>query len=363
MKIIISLLLLIAILSSCDDKENPVPVPDPAPEPPIEETLKYSTGLIKDERPKYGQMFFQPSRAIREEIPSNFSWEDEGFETPVRNQGNCGSCWAFGGTQCLEMATLIFGGKAIDFSEQDLVSTMFYGCGGGYHVWQRQVEKGQMSEVDCPYTASNKKCKKPFVPVAKALSGGYVGEETRRPSDEELQLAIMAYGPLSVTVGANGSFGNYESGFAKGCPSVGTNHIVALTGWKTNPEDGKVYFKIKNSWGEGWGEKGYGYFRAGCWNLAEEASFVIVEKTPCPPPAVKLPAEYVLYHGDTVLLAVKAIEKVTYGWYIGDQKIGDGPQLEFFAEETVVLTLKAKSRCGEAIIKTQITVKEPEIKK
>jgi hypothetical protein len=82
---------------------------------------------------------------------------------------------------------------------------------------------------------------------------------------------------------------------------------------------------------------------------------------PCPPPDVKLPAEYVLYHGDTVLLAVKEAPKVTYQWFVGEEQVGVGPQIDFFADETTVLTLKAKNRCGEAMIRTQITVKEPEL--
>lgn len=330
--------------------------PDPAPAPivPEESTeLKYSTGYIKDDAPKYGKMFFAPAAR---KYPPDFSWEDEGFETPVRNQGNCGSCWAFGGTQAIEMGYKIFAHKEIDFSEQDLVSTMFYGCGGGNHVFNRQVEKGQMAEADCPYTASGRKCPNPFKAAGKPLSGGYVGQENRRPTDEELQAAITNYGALSVTVGANGSFGNLDGGFAKGCPSVGTNHIVALTGWKTNPADGKIYFKIKNSWGTGWGKDGYSFVRRGCWNLAEDATFVVVEKAPCPPPAVKLPAEYVLHYQDEVLLSVKNIPGVTYAWFREKEKIGDASSLEVYAQESMVLKLVAKNQCGSAEIQTKITV-------
>src|SRR5258708_6560930 len=105
-------LLLLLLISACN---NPV---TPGGDPPVTpvEPPNYSTGLIKPQNRAFGVMHFIPRRFLGE-IPKDFSWEEKGFSTPIRDQGNCGSCWAFGGTQTIEMGYKIFGGKDIDFSE------------------------------------------------------------------------------------------------------------------------------------------------------------------------------------------------------------------------------------------------------
>lgn len=234
---------------------------------------KYATGLLKDGHVEDFATHFAPKQTGN--IPENFSWEEKGFATPVRNQGQCGSCWAFGSTQMIEMGYKIFHGKNIDFSEQELVGKLFYGCGGGYFAGDYQVEYGQTDEASCPYEADNSQCSSDVKPIGKGISTGAVGEQGQSPTVAQMQAAIMTYGAIAVTVGANGSFMNYRGGLSKSCPRVGTNHIVALTGWKT--VNGKVYFHLKNSWGTGWGEKGYGWFQLGCYNLAEEAAYLQVK--------------------------------------------------------------------------------------
>lgn len=346
---------LILAIGRCNQESGITPV---TPVAPIPGQKIFATGLKKDGKPKYGVMHFIPRHRVT--AAENFSWEDQGFATPIRDQGSCGSCWAFGGTQTLEMGYKIFTHQDIDFSEQDLVGQLFDGCGGGYFTGDFQVAKGQLAEKDCTYSASDRKCKRVPPPVAgQGISQGMVGQNNRKPTEQELQDAIQSYGAISVTVGANNAFMNYSGGFEKSCPSVGTNHIVALTGWKTNPADGKVYFKIKNSWGESWGEKGYGYFKKDCFSLAEEAAWLAVQNVPCPPPAVKLPAEIVLNYGDDVELTVKNVPGVVYAWYQDKTKLSDSYLLEMVAKESMVLTLTAKNQCGDAEIQTLVTIKNP----
>lgn len=344
--------LLALILIGCNT--DPVP-PGPGPTPNPEPQKEYATGLLKPRDRQYGVLHFIPKN-LKGPIPAEFSWEDKGFETPVRDQGNCGSCWAFGGTQTLEMAYKIFAGKTIDFSEQDLVGKLYSGCGGGWFTGEHQVSKGQTDEQSCPYRASNSKCPTSAKPVGKGISWGMVGKPGRAPSEDELQNSILTYGPIAVTVTATGAFMNIGAGLHTGCPHGQTNHIVTLTGWKTGT-DGKIYFKIKNSWGTGWGVKGYGFVKAGCYDLAEDASWIAIEAIPCPPPKIRMPKSITVEPGEEIVLAVKKIEGVTYAWYEGTKLIGDTNLLVIVPEYDTVYRVVAKNQCGEAEIQTMILTK------
>jgi hypothetical protein len=315
---------------------------------------EYSTGLIKDPKRAFGVMHFCPKH-FEAPLQAEYDVEKDGGKTPVRNQGSCGSCWAFGGTQTFEIGMQKFGGKTIDFSEQDLVGKLFYGCGGGYFTGEFQTKTGQAEEKDCKYQASNYKCPASVKPVAKALNWGLVGQPNRSPTDQELQTAILAYGSVAATVGANNAFGNLKGDHSTSCPSSGTNHIVTLVGWRTI--DGKIYFKVKNSWDTTWGNAGYMYIPRGCWNLAEEASWLAVDAVPCQPPKVHLAKEVILNYGDEVRFAVKPETGVTYSWYRnGVDKLADGPVYDHVARESMVLMLKAQNQCGSGEVISMITV-------
>jgi len=313
----------------------------------------YTTGLVKPEHRHDGVFHFNPR--ARAPISDNFDWVAQGFETPVRNQGGCGSCWAFAGTQTIEMGYKIFAHKDIDFSEQQLVGALYDGCGGGYTTYDYQVKNGQTDEKSCPYTQSNHRCSQSSPVAGKGVTGGMVGHTDQSPSVAEVQTAIMTYGALSVTVGANGSFMNIDSDDAGCGGTIGTNHMVALVGWKT--VNGKVLFHVKNSWGTHWGNQGYSYIGLGCWNLGEDVSYLAVNAVPCQPPKVKLPAEYTVAVGDTVMLAVKDIPSVTYEWSENGKVLGTSAQLEYMATASAVIMLKVHNECGDGEIKTQILVK------
>jgi hypothetical protein len=343
-KLILVCFALIALLPACDNPK-PVPVPEPS-------VVQYATGLVRPDHAEYGVLHFTPKHHAGP-MPENFDWVAQGKDTPVRNQGNCGSCWAFGGTQTLEGAAKVFLGQDVDLSEQQLVGNLYSGCGGGYFTYEFQLQYGQTEEKNCPYSATNKRCSKTLPPAVKPIAGGMCGQPNRRPTVEELELAIMTYGYISVTVAANGAFMSYSGGLGD-CGGGQTNHIVTLVGWKT--ANGKVYFHLKNSWGTKWGEKGYGWFRAGCYNLAEEASWIAVQSTPCTPPALKLPKYYPVAWGDEIVLAAKKIDGVTYEWLEDGKVIGTESEVSYQARETKAITLKVHNACGDGEIKTEIRV-------
>lgn len=327
------------------------PTPSPNPVTPGEKV--FSTGYKKDPNAVYGKVHFNaaPKKAP---MPESFDWEEQGFKTPLRNQGDCGSCWAFATVQTLEGAAKIYLGIDIDLAEQDLVGKLFYGCGGGWYAGDYIVKYGVPDEASCKYRATNYKCAASFKAAMKAVRWAKAGAPNRKPTVEETQVAIQTFGYVSATVGANSSFMNM-GGVATSCPASGTNHMVALVGWKTI--NGKVHFKIKNSWGTSWGNEGYSYVPLGCYNLGEEIEYAVVESQPCTPPAVRLPAEYVLHFGDEVLLGVKEQKDVTYAWYADGKLLGEKPLLELLAKDTMHLTLKAKNHCGAAEVLTQVTVR------
>lgn len=351
-------LIAMLLLAGCGGGDKPpVPVPpQPAPPAPQPEPPKYSTGLVKDPDAMYGELHFI-TKPANKALPAEYDWREHGGVTPVRNQGNCGCCWAFGTTQSHEVGVKIFQKKDIDFSEQQLCGSHFYKCNGGDFddVWI--VKNGQAAEADCKYTATSKACPANLPVANKPTASGYVGSPNARPTVEQLKNAIVAYGAVSVYVcGGNSPFMNAGTGLVEG-PNCQTDHIVAIMGWKD--VNGKTYWLVKNSWGTQWADKGYGWIAHGSFNIAERAKWIAVEKAPCVPPYIRLPKKHVVGKGDTVVVAADDIAGVTYEWFNGAQKLGD----KWFVKLSNVtvsftLTLKIKHECGDGEIPTQIVVEQ-----
>jgi hypothetical protein len=353
MKPIVYALLFLLTLAGCQNSNTPAPAS-------AAEAVVYSTGLVKQVNGKFGVMHWHPRRGIQGAMPDEYDSESNGGKTPVRNQGGCGCCWAFGGTQTMEIGTQMFSGKSIDYSEQDLCGKYFSKCRGGDFTGEYQVKYGQTDEASCPYSASSTRCPNTAKPVAYATNWGFVGQPDRSPTDEELQTSIQTYGSVAVYVsGGPSSFQNMQvdaDGFALKCPSGDTDHIVTLVGWKT--KNGKVYYKVKNSWGTKWVRGGYAYVPRLCWNLAERASWLSVSQVPCQPPHAHLPKESILPFNEELRLSVKPEQGVTYSWWRADIKLGDGPFLDLVAKETMVVKLKASNKCGDGEVISQVTVTE-----
>lgn len=232
----------------------------------------YSRGLLPT--PKGAVRTYETATvAALTALPASYDSVAEGFVTSIKNQGSCGSCYSFATAASFEAALIRAGhAKTIDLAERDKVvnDRNSYGCKGGFMTFAFEVKSGTTTEAFCPYKPSSSgTCKGPK--YARAISWAMVGGKGKKPSIEELKAAIVEHKVLAVTVAAGRSFDRpSKDGKFASCSDKGVNHMVNLVGYRTL-SDGTTEFKVKNSWGTGWGQKGYAWARQGCNQLASLA--------------------------------------------------------------------------------------------
>jgi cathepsin L len=198
------------------------------------------------------------------ELASSVDWTTQGVVTAVKNQGQCGSCWAFSTTGSIESAVAIKYGQLQSLSEQQLVdcSTRNYGCNGGWPYKAMDYVKsngGLCKEGAYPYTARDGSCKSSS---CTAFSKTITGYQQVQAYSESALMAALNQGPVSILVEADqSSFQFYRSGvLSSGC-GHSLDHAVLAVGYGTS--NGVDYWKVKNSWGSSWGSSGYIYLARG----------------------------------------------------------------------------------------------------
>lgn len=190
-------------------------------------------------------------------------WRDKGVVNEIKDQGLCGSCWAFSAIQAAESANAIKTGTFQGFSEQNLVDCCHEGCAGCSGGLMTQAYKYVIAqqgghfnfESDYQYTALEGTCL--FTKYAQVGSiSKYVN--IAKGDEDDLAAKIETYGPVAVAIDASHvSLQQYSSGIydEPDCSPANLNHGVGCVGFGS--QDGVKYWIVRNSWGKEWGENGY----------------------------------------------------------------------------------------------------------
>ena len=206
--------------------------------------------------------------------PAAYDWRDYGRVSPVKDQGSCGSCWAFSTVANLEGLYYANKGVMKTFSEQMLVDcdTSDSGCNGGlmeYAFTWLKKNGGIMTDTDYPYKGVKSTCRSDKSKYVDMTITGYkkLGSSWSTWSavdEDEVKEFLYETGPLAIALNAD-PLQTYSSGIldvtSTKCPTSGINHAVTLVGYGT--ENNVAYWIVKNSWGTSWGEKGYFRIRRG----------------------------------------------------------------------------------------------------
>ncbi|XP_019279007.2 procathepsin L-like [Panthera pardus] len=248
------------------------------------EEFKQVMNGLQMQKHKKGKVFQAPLFA---KIPSSVDWREKGYVTPVKDQGPCGSCWAFSATGALEGQMFRKTGKLVSLSEQNLVDCSQAegneGCNGGLmnNAFQYVKDNGGLdTEESYPYHAQDESCK--YKPQDSAAND--TGFFDIPQQEKALMVAVATKGPISVGIDASHfTFQFYHEGiyYDPDCSSEDLDHGVLVIGYGTEigQSINNTYWIVKNSWGANWGIDGYikmAKDRKNHCGIATMASFPVV---------------------------------------------------------------------------------------
>jgi cathepsin L len=216
-------------------------------------------------------------------LAADVDWRAKGYVTPIKDQGQCGSCWSFSAAASAEGAHFKATGNLVSLSEQNLMdcSTSYgnKGCDGGLmDAAFRYIiaNKGIDTEASYPYKGALETCR-----YSAANSGATLRSfsDVAAKSEAALQSALQTVGPVSVAIDASHqSFQLYKTGvyYEAACSTTRLDHGVLAVGYGTDA--GEDYYIVKNSWGAKWGMAGYinmARGRANNCGIASAASYPV----------------------------------------------------------------------------------------
>ncbi|CAI9104612.1 OLC1v1003319C1 [Oldenlandia corymbosa var. corymbosa] len=265
-------------------------------------------------------------------LPASVDWRANGAVTAVKDQGQCGSCWAFSTIGAVEGINQIATGELISLSEQELVDcdrAYNQGCNGGLmdYAFDFIIQNGGVdTEEDYPYRARDGTCDKNRRNARVVSIDVY--EDVPTNDEKSLQKAL-AHQPISVAIEAGGrAFQLYQSGVFTGQCGTQLDHGVVAVGYGT--ENGVDYWIVRNSWGPAWGEEGYirlernlANVTTGKCGIAIEASYPVKtspnppKPEPSPPSPVKPPTvcdDYYSCPEGTTCCCVYEYGHYCFGW-------------------------------------------------
>jgi C1A family cysteine protease len=209
----------------------------------------------------------------------SFSWVAAGKVTSVKKQQPCGSCWAFASAAAFESSYLIENNLTADSSEQHLLNcTPSSSCDGGflYNALDYLVVNGTATEAAAPYTAVKGMCSSSVPTPYDGVTWSPLDSDWKRiiPPDE-MKRALCAHGPIATRMIVTPSFSGYTNGVYHQVEPVDYGgpaaHFVVIVGW----DDAKGAWRIKNSWGTGWGEGGFAWIKWGANLIGHNSAWVL----------------------------------------------------------------------------------------
>mmetsp|Transcript_18351 Transcript_18351/g.44781 ORF Transcript_18351/g.44781 Transcript_18351/m.44781 type:complete len:276 (+) Transcript_18351:73-900(+) len=230
---------------------------------------KYPRGYVRSEQNELIEVL-EITDEMRANAPEEVDWSAKGATSPVKNQGHCGSCWAFSTVEGIESAVYMATGKMPELSTQQVISCdrTDGGCdGGNIPSALRYVEQagGLDSSSDYPDTSHKSghtgRCEWDRRETVKVTGYKYAvtpchSGSCRDQDEDGLAAALAKHGPVSICVNANDLWDEYRGGVLGGSCSGAAkdqDHCVQLVGYSKK----HGYWKVRNSWSRSWGEEGF----------------------------------------------------------------------------------------------------------
>ena len=273
---------------------------------------KLELGVYDQGKTPYEMAKDNPNFNYAKSTPTSFDWRSynsHSYIGSVRDQGDCGSCYAFGATACAEgtynLAMGLYDSNVSDFSEAYIAwclgsmsdySSNFSGCNGADYTYSELTalcEVGTIPESYFVYTDSdNQSCPSAASSAPKTVFSNWY--RVTCSDIDAIKTAIMTYGVVDAAVYVTTSFQNYSGGIftdsytscsSSPCYNTPTNHAIALVGWGYDSSTGD-YWILRNSWGSSWGESGYMRIDATSARVACEVCYMVYEGSSTTAPTV-----------------------------------------------------------------------------